>query len=293
MPSSAISVTLPSVENDDRASSFAVAAGASPPRDRKDGPGGGDDDDDDVVVRRRQQQQQTIKGRGPLLAKSVSGLKSLGTSMFSLRPSPTGDVVPTRPPPRSSPDDDGAMAYAGTTSGPGAAAAHSGNALENYVIPSVLRMNTDASSSSTAASSTTDHQGGGMEVIKVSKVRTPTHFFCVVVTVAIVDVSSKCAYPHVPSLDRASLLFSSSLLYIQYKNGKQQLRRLGISPNNRAIYITSHRPQGLVMGLIKQGIVERVDEGGATGGGQMKEIDLSRVVRMQLGQQSRRFVKAR
>jgi hypothetical protein len=55
------------------------------------------------------------------------------------------------------------------------------------------------------------------------------------------------------------------------------------------------------MGLIKQGIVERVDEGGATGGGmgtgagggQMKEIDLSRVVRMQLGQQSRRFVKAR
>lgn len=61
------------------------------------------------------------------------------------------------------------------------------------------------------------------------------------------------------------------------------------------------------MGFLKSGI-ERVggDEGGgggattggsgggAGGGGQqMNEVDLSRVVRMQLGQQSRRFVKAR
>ncbi len=99
---------------------------------------------------------------------------------------------------------------------------------------------------------------------------------------------------------RHSIVRRRFRVLIPYQNGKQQPRRLGIAPNNRAIYITSHKPQGVIMGLIKQGIVDRGDEGGVTGGGmgsvgggQVKEIDLSRVVRMQLGQQSRRFVKAR
>jgi hypothetical protein len=76
------------------------------------------------------------------------------------------------------------------------------------------------------------------------------------------------------------------------QNGKRQPRRLGIALNNRAIYVTSHKPQGrAIIGLLKSGI-DRGDEGGA-GGQQMSEVDLSRVVRVQLGQQSRRFVKAR
>ena len=168
MPSSAISVTLPS-ENDDRAYAHAAAAGASSPlQERRDGRGGmGEDecdeyydDDDDGRRRMRQQQQQqqkqAIRGRGPLLARSISGLRSIGTSMLSLRRGESAVRVPS-PSSRSAPDDGGG-AIAG-------AAAHSGNALENYVIPSVLRMNADASYA------TADHLGWGMEVIKVSKVR--------------------------------------------------------------------------------------------------------------------------
>ena len=78
------------------------------------------------------------------------------------------------------------------------------------------------------------------------------------------------------------------------KNGKQQTRRLGIAPNNRAIYITSlkHLPQsGRVLGILKQ--VAGAGASDEQGVGVVKEVDLSRVVRMQLGQQSRRFVKAR
>ena len=76
------------------------------------------------------------------------------------------------------------------------------------------------------------------------------------------------------------------------KNGKQQARRLGIAPNNHAIYITTNKlhPQGLMFGLLKQG--GEHDAVGSAGAG-IKEVDLSRVVRMQLGQQSRRFAKAR
>ena len=74
------------------------------------------------------------------------------------------------------------------------------------------------------------------------------------------------------------------------KNGKQQTRRLCVAPNNRAIYITTNKyPQGRVLGLLKQG---GADEAFAIEG-PMKEVDLSRVVRVQFGQQSRRFVKAR
>ena len=83
-----------------------------------------------------------------------------------------------------------------------------------------------------------------------------------------------------------------SLIFIRFQNGKQQTRRLGIAPNNRAIYITTHKhPQGRVLGLL-QGVPGVADEAFA-GAGPVKEVDLSRVVRMQLGQQSRRFVKAR
>lgn len=71
------------------------------------------------------------------------------------------------------------------------------------------------------------------------------------------------------------------------KNGKQQTRRLCVAPNNRAIYITTNKhPQGRVLGLLKQGGADEVS-------GPVKEVDLSRVVRVQFGQQSRRFAKAR
>jgi len=80
---------------------------------------------------------------------------------------------------------------------------------------------------------------------------------------------------------RMSHIMHSSLILFQ--NGKQQSRRLGIAPNNRAIYITTHKHTA-ILGLLKQGPDEN---------GPVKEVDLSRVVRMQLGQQSRRFVKAR
>lgn len=89
-------------------------------------------------------------------------------------------------------------------------------------------------------------------------------------------------------------------IYIYYQqNGKQQVRRLGIAPNNRAIYITSHKVQGIMFGkkIIKQTDQKEDHNGTSTGTGaaalQVNEVDLSRVVRMQLGQQSRRFVKAR
>jgi len=121
---------------------------------------------------------------------------------------------------------------------------HSGDTLENYVVPLNLRMDAHA----TAVDSGVNNQSHvvGIEVIKVSK------------------------------------------------NGKQQTRRLGIAPNNRAIYITTHKvhyPQkGRVSGLFKKGGDHHDHE---AAGGPVKEVDLSRVVRMQLGQQSRRFVKAR
>lgn len=71
------------------------------------------------------------------------------------------------------------------------------------------------------------------------------------------------------------------------KNGKQQTRRLCVAPNNRAIHITTNKhPQGRVLGLLKQGGADEVS-------GPVKEVDLSRVVRVQFGQQSRRFAKAR
>ena len=78
-----------------------------------------------------------------------------------------------------------------------------------------------------------------------------------------------------------------------YQNGKQQVRRLGIAPNNRAIYITTHKhyPQGRFLEKLKQGVGSDYEM--ALSSGPVKEVDLSRVVRMQLGQQSRRFVKAR
>lgn len=89
-----------------------------------------------------------------------------------------------------------------------------------------------------------------------------------------------------------------------------------MAPNNRAVYITTHRvhhPQarGRLLGKLKKGTGGLVGGGGDRGGGggdggggggggghgddvaPVKEVDLSRVVRMQLGQQSRRFVKAR
>lgn len=84
------------------------------------------------------------------------------------------------------------------------------------------------------------------------------------------------------------------------KNGKQQTRRLGISPNHRSILITSNRPQGKVLGLLKN--YNASADGTAAGAGAatssaakvpMNELDLSMIVRVQLGQQSRRFFKAR
>jgi hypothetical protein len=194
MPSSPISVTLPSIERSDHASTLAAAP--SSPQDRKTDRGGEEEDDDRRRKKLLLQQQHTIKGRGPSLAKSISGLKSIGTSMMALRRAP-GDVVPPSTP---------SGAFAGTEQ-----AAHSGNALENYVIPSILRMITDASS--TAASSTTDHQGGGMEVIKVSKVR---HYAFFPSSLSLSRRVSYCSFsgmyylyakshlPHVPALDRSS-----------------------------------------------------------------------------------------
>ena len=83
-------------------------------------------------------------------------------------------------------------------------------------------------------------------------------------------------------------------IYHQQQNGKQQIRRLGIAPNNRAIYITSHKVQGM-FGKLKQQTTtdQKEDHGTGASALQVNEVDLSRVVRMQLGQQSRRFVKAR
>ena len=74
------------------------------------------------------------------------------------------------------------------------------------------------------------------------------------------------------------------------KNGKQQTRRIAIAPNNRAIYITPNRPQGRVMSMLKGKSVSDNASGTSL---PAKEIDLSMVVRMQLGQQSRRFERAR
>lgn len=82
---------------------------------------------------------------------------------------------------------------------------------------------------------------------------------------------------------------STSYLLCHYlfdrQNGKQQVRRFGIAPNNRTIYITTNR-QGKVLGLVINKSFSETSEG------TVKEIDLSRVVRIQLGQQSRRFAKA-
>ena len=75
------------------------------------------------------------------------------------------------------------------------------------------------------------------------------------------------------------------------QNGKQQTRRIAISPDNRAIYITTNRPQGRVFSMLKRTSSDLV-HGGETSV-PVKEIDLSMVVRMQLGQQSRRFERAR
>jgi hypothetical protein len=75
---------------------------------------------------------------------------------------------------------------------------------------------------------------------------------------------------------------------------------LGISPNHRSILITSNRPQGKVLGLLKN--YNASADGTAAGAGAatssaakvpMNELDLSMIVRVQLGQQSRRFFKAR
>ena len=38
---------------------------------------------------------------------------------------------------------------------------------------------------------------------------------------------------------------------------KQQPRQLAIAPNNRTVYITSHKPQGRVMSMLKQGMTSR------------------------------------
>jgi hypothetical protein len=75
---------------------------------------------------------------------------------------------------------------------------------------------------------------------------------------------------------------------------------MGISSNHRSILITSNRPQGKVLGLLKNlnnnnnnnaAPADQANSGVAAS--PMNEIDLSMVVRLQLGQQSRRFVKAR
>ncbi|KAL7497098.1 hypothetical protein ACHAWT_007458 [Skeletonema menzelii] len=86
------------------------------------------------------------------------------------------------------------------------------------------------------------------------------------------------------------------------KNGKQQTRHLGISSNHRSILITSNRPQGKVKGLLKRNIAAAADGGNIHRGAgaassaantPVNELDLSTIVRLQLGQQSRRFFKAR
>jgi len=79
---------------------------------------------------------------------------------------------------------------------------------------------------------------------------------------------------------------SSTILSFIRQSGKQQVRRFGIAPNNRTIYITTNR-QGKVLGVVINKSFSETSEG------TVKEIDLSRVVRIQLGQQSRRFAKVR
>lgn len=74
------------------------------------------------------------------------------------------------------------------------------------------------------------------------------------------------------------------------QNGKQQNRRIGISHKNRSIFISTNRPHGGVFGLLSK-------KGGSAHGvganSDMNEIDFSLVIRIQLGQQSRRFARAR
>jgi len=74
------------------------------------------------------------------------------------------------------------------------------------------------------------------------------------------------------------------------QNGKQQTRHIGISPNNRSICISTNRPHGGVFGLLSK-------KGGSANAvcanSDMNEIDFSLVIRIQLGQQSRRFARAR
>ena len=142
---------------------------------------------------------------------------------------------------------------------------HSGKTLSSYILPPTLRLHPHD----------THFQNSGMEVYKVSK------------------------------------------------NGKCQARRIAIAPNNRAIYISSHR-YNYNLNVIGSTMSNRVlmstlltlkSRGGGSdlsnsagvnsGNGNssamsnghhqlpVKEIDLSRVVRMQLGQQSRRFERAR
>ena len=99
------------------------------------------------------------------------------------------------------------------------------------------------------------------------------------------------------------LLFQNLLLKIyKIQNGKQQTRHLGISSNHRSILITSNRPQGKVKGFVKRNIAAAADGGNIIGGAgaassaantPVNELDLSMIVRLQLGQQSRRFFKAR
>lgn len=96
-------------------------------------------------------------------------------------------------------------------------------------------------------------------------------------------------------MDILILLFSCNYVVIFLQNGKQQSRRLGISSNHRSILITSNRPQGIVKGLLKRSNAAADATTGVTGVAKTprNELDLSMVVRLQLGQQSRRFVKAR
>ncbi|KAL7546595.1 hypothetical protein ACHAWF_009926, partial [Thalassiosira exigua] len=141
----------------------------------------------------------------------------------------------------------------------GAPAPHSGNTLEEYVLPPSLRLDGGPAGGGGGADAC-----AGMEVIKVSK------------------------------------------------NGKQQPRRLGIAPGNRAVRISPGAPSGTssfprgpkrgagrVLGHMwsprNAGNATDRDDATAAGGGAgtTREVDLSRVVRVQLGQQSRRFAKAR
>ena len=149
---------------------------------------------------------------------------------------------------------------------------HSGSTLESYVLPANLRI--DDNEMNLALSC--------MEVIKVSKVS--IHMLCC-------DQSQQTYH---------MLIYYFHYLLFKIKNGKQQTRRLGISSNHRSILITSNRPQGKVMGLLKRN--NAAADGGSTGGSgaassaatvPTNELDLSMIVRLQLGQQSRRFFKAR